>query len=370
LRTSPIRDILTGAGATMGERCGVEMALRFAGRRPEYEAVRNAAGLTDFSWMRAFSLPEEKGMDFLDALVAGNVPKIRFGRVLHTFLADADGFLAADCYVANNDKEFLFLCEPIVSDDAFDELVSKTGLETAGGVDLSPTHALIGLDGVRAWEVARKIFGADVLGLPYLSIENYTFEGQPVRLFRAGKTGEFGYLLLAPNAVAPALFAACKTGVEETGGGLCGAEVHNDLRLDGRFFNIHAEGRRARDPLVLGLQWMIDLEKTAFSGREAIMSRRSEGLRRKVVGVAVPPECEGLLQEGATLFHNGQPVGEVVARSFSWVLGQPLALALFPVELAYSGLTFRLGSADGPVARTLSMPPIMPKSLSVKLDEM
>jgi len=38
--------------------------------------------------------------------------------------------------------------------------------------------------------------------------------------------------------------------------------------------------------------------------------------------------------------------------------------------LAYSGLSFRLGTADGPAVKTISMPPIMPKSLTVKLDEM
>jgi hypothetical protein len=40
------------------------------------------------------------------------------------------------------------------------------------------------------------------------------------------------------------------------------------------------------------------------------------------------------------------------------------------VAIAYSGLTFNLGASNGPVVKTISMPPIMPKSLSVKLDEM
>ena len=44
-----------------------------------------------FPSLRVFTLPETPGIDFLDALLAGNVPKIRFGRVLHTFLADKDG---------------------------------------------------------------------------------------------------------------------------------------------------------------------------------------------------------------------------------------------------------------------------------------
>ncbi len=190
-----------------------------------------------------------------------------------------------------------------------------------------------------------------------------------MRLIRAGKTSEFGYLMLAPPSVAAALFDALRVAVAKRNGHLCGVDVHDDLRLEGRFFNIQAEGLRVRDPLVLGLQWMMDLDKEKFSGRDAIHQRRAAGLRRKIVGVAAEPGNDALVT-GARIFHAGQPVGEVVADCYSFALNWRLALAVFPVELAYSGLSFRLGAPDGPAVRTISMPPIMPKSLTVKLDEM
>ncbi len=58
---------------------------------------------------RNLEVPEETGLDFLDSLLAGNVARIRFGRVLHTFLSDENGMLLADCYVANNDDEFIVI---------------------------------------------------------------------------------------------------------------------------------------------------------------------------------------------------------------------------------------------------------------------
>jgi aminomethyltransferase len=217
--------------------------------------------------------------------------------------------------------------------------------------------------------VAKKIFGPDVVGLPYLSIENYTFEGEPVRFLRAGKTSEFGYLMIAPVKIAPALFDVLKSEAGQRGGRLCGVNAHDDLRLEGRFFNIFREGRRVRDPLPLGLQWMIDFDKENFSGSAAIKERRAAGLKKKIVGLAAEPGCAAL-KDGAQIFHEGRAVAEVVAEGHSVVLDQPLGLAVFPVELAYSGLSFRLAAADGPVVRTISMPPIMPRSLTVKLDEM
>ena len=369
MRSSLLKRQLAAAGAVFRERHGAEVAARVAERAAECAAVRDAVGLTDFSFLHKFRVPAERGLDFLDTVLAGNVPKIRFGRVLHTFLADHDGLLWGDCYVANNDEEFIFLCESIVPDAELRGLLQAGGAVEAGAEDLTDNHALLSVDGFKAWDVVKEIFGADVLGLPYLSVEVYPFQGASVRLIRAGKTSEFGYLMLAPEPAAAPLFEALQAAVAKRGGRLCGVEAHDDLRLEGRFFNIQAEGLRVRDPLVLGLQWMIDLDKEKFNGREALHQRRAAGLRRKIVGVAAEPGDPGLVT-GARIFHGDQPVGEVVADCHSFALNRRLALAVFPIELAYSGLAFRLGAADGPPVKTISMPPIMPKSLTVKLDEM
>lgn len=369
MSTSLLRERLAAAGAGFRERYGVEIVSRLGDPQAEYCAVRDAVALTDFSFVRSFRLPEDKGLDFLDALLAGNVPKIRFGRVLHTMMLNPHGLLVADCFVANNDQEFVLLCESSVPDGELDALMQSAGVAGAGLEELTTSHVLLSLDGFKAWDVVKRQFGSDVLGLPYLSIENYTFEGSPVRLFRAGKTSEFGYLMLAPQAAAGSLFDTLQAEVVRCGGRVCGVDIHDALRLEGRFFNIHQEGLRVRDPLPLGLQWMVDFEKDNFTGAAALKQRRSAGLKQKIVGVAAEPGCESL-REGAQIFHEGKPVAEVVACCQSYVLNRPLGLALFPIELAYSGLAFRLGAADGPVVKTISMPPIMPKSLGVKLDEM
>jgi len=369
MRTSPLRDAFAGANARFEERAGVEIVSSVYDPKTEYHFVRDAVGVTDFSFVQKYRVPEATAIDFLDPLLAGNVPKTRFGRVLHTFLADNDGRIIADCYVANNDEEFILLCESIVDDAALDAIFSRHGAQAAQVTTITDDFAAISIDGSKAWEVTKALFGADVLGLPYLSIETYAFGSEKIRLFRTGKTSEFGYLLLAPRKCAAELLSAVKEQAFKSGGGLCGVSVHNGLRLEGRFFNIHAEGKRVGDPLSLGLQWMIDFEKGKFAGSDAILQRRSEGLKNKIIGVRTMPGEETLVV-GKEIFSDGKPVATVVADCFSYTLNCRLGLALFPVSLAYSGLEFKLGSAGGPSVYTISMPPIMPKSLTIKLDEM
>ena len=370
MRTSPLHDKLAAHDVAFDARYGCEVAARCADADTEYARVRDSVGITDVSYMQTFCIPEEEGIDFLDSLFAGNVARIRFGRVLHTFLADDDGKLLADCYVANNDDEFVVLCESLVDDETLAGVFAANGAADAGLQDLSATHAVISIDGCRAWAVVKDLFGADVLGLPYLSIEVYPFDDVEVRLLRAGKTAEFGYLLVVPDQAAEALFdTVLSRAAEVEGGGLCGVDIHHDLRLEGRFFDIYAEGAEVRDPLELGLQWMIDFDKDEFRGREAILARRDAGQQQKVIGVRFDGNNDAFAA-GAELYDGDDAVGRIVTTARSRVLEADLGLAMLRMDAAYAGLRLALGSADGPAVQTISMPPIMPKSLGIRLDEL
>ena len=106
--------------------------------------------------------------------------------------------------------------------------------------------------------------------------------------------------MMVPLEAAVKLWETLESLVKKNGGGLCGSAVHNDLRLEGRFFNVFAEGARVKDPLPLGLQWMIDFDKEQFPGREAILERRKEGLKKKIIGVRT--FRENTLTEGMPVF--------------------------------------------------------------------
>lgn len=369
MRTSPLHDLFSAEGATFTERYGVQVPAVVSDSAKEYGYVRNTVGCTDFSYMQKYSIPEENAIDFLDGLFAGNIAKVRFGRVLHTFLADDAGNIIADCYIANNDEEFVLLCESVVDDATLKAIFEKHGAKEAGLKDLTDTHCVIGLDGYKAWTVAKELFGIDVLGLPYLSIEMYPFDNTEVRFFRAGKTSEFGYLLMVPVESATTMFTTIFASVKKAEGGLCGCTIHNDLRLEGRFFNIFVEGTVVKDPLSLGLQWMIDFSKEVFIGSEAIFNRRSAGLQKKIIGFRTDVPLSQVAI-GTGIFSGDEKVAEIVASCFSPTLGACVGLGLFPCSIAFAGLSFTLGAADGPTVQTISMPPIMPKSLTVKLDDM
>jgi glycine cleavage system aminomethyltransferase T len=367
MRTSPIRSLLAARGATFREISGREIPCGFFSFEEEYTAVREAVGLTDFSFTTKFCVPEE-GLDVFERYAAGSVANIRFGRILHTMALDENGMLENELYIANDDDKLILLGESIVSDETVKNTLVQLSDDDSAPEDMSETHALFGLDGFNAWAVVKELFGPDVLGLPYMSIETYVADDIEVKLIRAGKTSEFGYLLLVPAEFAERLWLKIEAVGEKYGLKPVGFDTHMALRLDGRFFNIHEEGAAVKDPLPLGLQWMADFEnEEGFRGRDALLARREQGTSRKIIG-AVTENKDSRLVPGDKIFYKKNLVAEVVTAAFSPVLNTRIALALFEAAYAYAGLTFE--GEDGRLISTVSMPPFTAKSLTVRLDEM
>lgn len=365
---SILKSKFEAAGVSYGTRHGYTVP-QTADLEKEYSFIREGAALLDSSYMNRFTIPEEEGLDFLNEVFAGDVESLRFGRVLNTFLADSDGNLVADVYIANNDEEFILLCESLVDEAELHRILFEENEgEKFGLKEISSEYALIGIDGFESWRVCKDVFGVNILGLPYLSIEEFDGEGDSViNIIRAGKTGEFGYLILVPETEAATLFDTLYDKVQGVNGGLCGVAVHDCCRLDGRFFNIYAEGAVVKNPLYLGLQWMIDLENIQFQGSDSIVSQRDVGVDKKIVGTIVDSN-DLSVSVGDTVYDEEGEIGTFVSVTYSYFLKKTIGLVLMKTEYAYAGLEYFYGSSEGEILRTISMPPFSPKSLSVKLN--
>lgn len=338
-------------GAKFGELGGAQCVESFADAESEYNAIRNSAGLCDFSFMRVVEFPESDGIDYLDTALAANILKLRYGRIIDTFLCDENGKITAEVFVANIDDKVFAFTESL-TDSA--EILGEGG----NAKDATKDYAIFSVDGPKAWEVARDIFGSDIFNLPYLAIEKYDFEGDCAYLMRNGKTGEFGYSFVVPSAKAESMAQKLCQAVENAGGALCGTKAHAVARLESGFFNIYKEGALVGDPIALGLQWMADFSKDSFSGSEAVYKMREEGAKAKITAV----EGSGV-EKGAALYDGDKKIGEVITSTKSVSLGDNIGLALMDSECAYPSLELSTAPGGEVNARTVTRPMTVSESL-------
>ncbi len=336
-------------GAKLGSLGAAECVDTVAGLARETEALRNSAVLWDMSFVQKFAFDEADGAEFLDGKLAGNVLKLRYGRAMETFLPDGNGFVSAATTLADiDDKIFVF------AETDFPGQVCNAFAQN--GADIDDTHTLLSVDGPDAWKAVKKLFGADIFNMSFMSAEKYDFRGSGAVVVRAGKTGEFGYQILVENDAAAQLFEDLKNAVLELGGALAGTRAVLAARAKGNFFNIFAEGRRTANPFELGLQWQMDMHKDAFAERFAA-ARAAKKRKLIAVNAAAPKVSDGI-------FNGAQQVGEIAAVDES---DPSFALALIDEAVAYAGLVF--DNSDGqPAFATVARPAILAQSLLRGMD--
>lgn len=325
-----------------------------ADAKAEMNALRNSVVLSDISYMKKLAFDEVEGADFLDTRLAANVLKLRYGKAMETFLADDAGNVSASITLANIDDK-IFLFAECIDDSTFDTICNNA-------TSLDSTHTLLSIDGPDVWKVAKKIFGADIYNLSFMTVEKYTYADADAIVMRAGKTGEFGYQILIPNTVAQKLFDEIKDIVASFGGLLAGVDTLLSARAKGNFFNIFGEGKFVKNPFELGLQWQIDFDKESFSGSEKILQQRQEIQARKLIAV----QCSQEVNVADKLFNAETEVGEIVSVDCA---DKTFALAILNSDIAYVGQDFALQCNGEDSCKTVSRPAIIAQSLIRGMDD-
>jgi aminomethyltransferase len=94
----------------------------------------------------------------------------------------------------------------------------------------------------------------------------------------------------------------------------------------------------ARTPLEAGLAWAVALDKGEFTGREALLRQREEGVPARLWGVRMSDRL--IPRPHYPVLASGQQVGETTSGTFSPTLRVGIALAyLWPAD--------RFGPGDG-----------------------
>jgi glycine cleavage system aminomethyltransferase T len=326
-------------------------------------AARERVALSSTDDLAMFRLNGDGAFELLDRLCTSDI-KLRDGQLLHTLMLREDGTPLADVLLGLDDERWIVLAEG-ESEPALFELLSTQ--PESNGVEIERLSQEWGaryVHGPFAWELLAAVFGPEVIGFPFLSF----FRPDRRRVcFRAGKTGEFGYLVAAPLDELDALDAA----LDEAGAALDMARVGPDVvahcAVENATFDIlryRALGHRALGltPIELQLQARLSPSKD-FVGRARLDALRSEGVRRRTVGViSVAP-----LAAGAEVYLDAARIGLVLDAVRSPMLRAHVGSALLDMPYAHSGIArFRLGpSSDAPALRTASPPFIANRSLFI-----
>jgi aminomethyltransferase len=333
LLRSPLHDRHEALGAKFAAFGGWSMPLEYpSGVVKEHTTVRESVGVFDVSHLGKAVVEGPGAADFVNRTFTNDLAKIGPGQAQYTLCCDEETGGVVDDLIAYLHGDDRVLLVPNAANTA--EVVRRLAAEAPDGVTVTDRHrdlAVLAVQGPKSDEVLAKV------GLPtghdYMSFAEVELEGETVVVCRTGYTGERGYELIAPNAVAAPLWDALLWAGEEFGMLACGLGARDTLRtemgypLHGQDISLDVTPNEAR------LGWAVGWRKDAFWGRDVLVAERDTGPKRTLRGLVatgrgIPrPHMSVSLTSDVLL-------GEVTSGTFSPTLRKGVGLALLPSFVA------------------------------------
>ncbi len=301
----------------------------------EYRAVREDAGLMDFSMLRKVDIDGPGAQAFINTMVARDVAELERGQIAYGPLTDDDGLMVDDCTVMVRSADSIRFCGANDRDHEIFGAKAPEGVTVREFTDAMPHLCL---QGPKSREWLQGLTDADLSNeaFPYYRFrEDVSIAGIPVFMTRLGYTAELGYELWVDESRALELWDALLEELGPKGMKLVGMVALDLFRIEGGFIIGGIEYDPTVSPYECGLGWAVDLDKGDFQGREAL-SKAADGTSLRLTSVEL--ESGGDEASGATLFVDDEEVGLVTqAVESPYREGKTVGLAKIRKELREPG---------------------------------
>jgi aminomethyltransferase len=328
----------------------------------EYRAVRESAGLMDFTMLRKVDLDGPGALELVNRVVTRDVSRLEPGQIAYGALCDENGKMVDDCTVMRRDSDgdHVRFCGANDRDfEIFSESAAGTSIRVREFTDAMPHLCL---QGPASREMLQPLANQDLSkgSFPYYRFrEDVEIAGIPVYMTRLGYTAELGYELWVERGRALELWDALVQATEPQGMKVIGMAALDLFRIEGGFIIGGVEYNPTVSPFECGLGWSVAFDKSELRGR-AGLERDREGTSLRLTSVVL--ESGGDEASGATLFVDGAEAGFVTQAIVSPYLGgKTLGLAKVEKDLAKPGTKVTATVGDGSVEGEIVEHPVYDK---------
>ena len=325
-----------GLRAQMSPFAGYDMPIEYEGLDGEHLAVRTKAGLFDVSHMGEVDIDGPDAVRFVNHIFTGDISELPTGHAVYGMMTNELGGVVDDLLVYRKGADSFMLVINAANIDKDIEWIRRHAgafhVEVRDRCADFGQLALQGPDSEAVMNAALGIDGSDLGFYTFKSLDDGTI------VSRTGYTGEDGFEIYASPAVIVAMWdKLMAAGVKP-----CGLGCRDTLRFEAGLPLYGDELTDDITPLEAGLGMFVSLDKPGgFIGCEALKKQKAEGLRRKLVGLAI----EG----GATARHgfevldlDGAVIGHVTTGYNSLTLGKNIAMALVDARYAPLGTALQV----------------------------
>jgi len=352
-----LHDLHASHGAVFGVVNDVEVVLNHGDVLREHTALRSTVGLLDLSMRGRVCVTGADRIRFVNGQVTNNIKALSPGRGCQAALVTAKGKMESDLNVICLAEELLLDFEPGFTPRVADRLERYVVADDVAVVDIGPQFGLLSVQGPRAAAALESARLAPSLpGDPLSSsAEKVDGIGELVTV-RHGRLNADGFDLFAPADGMVELFGRLATAVRSAGGGLCGWEAAELVRVEQGIPRFGQDMDENNIPLEAGLERStVSYSKGCYIGQEVLNRIHTMGqVTRLLRGLLLDASLSELPARGTRLTHGGKEVGYVTSAIHSPRLNAPIALGYVRREVNQPGTALQLAGEGGGGAVTVT----------------
>jgi aminomethyltransferase len=318
---------------------GWQLPLQFdQGIVAEHHAVRNAAGIFDVSHMGRILIQGPGSSEYVDWLTTSVLPALDSNHCRYTFLCDENGRCIDDILVYRRAAESFELVVNAANRTAVLSWITESNPWIRKGkivpliVDCTAQTVQIALQGPAAVKILSSLCDSNLTHLGYYRfIQNVLIAGIPAMISRTGYTGEDGFELYVAAQDGCHLWQSIVGEGKPYGLALCGLGARDTLRFEAGLPLYGHEIGKDINAFESSLERFIDMAKSDFSGRAALLALTRSGAQRKRIGLEMIDSA--VPRAGYSVYQGGKACGHVTSGGKCPTVGIFAAMALVSIDV-------------------------------------
>jgi len=316
----PLHEFHHRLGASFSSLRGAEVVADYGDVLAEHSALRESAGVLDFSFRSRLCLTGADRIRFLHGQITNDVKKLRVGEGCYAALTTAKGRMQSDLNLFVLADELLLDFEPGLTATVAQRLEKYIVADDVQVVDVSPLYGLLSVQGPKAGEVIRALgLFTEIPGQPLASVKIADDTLGEIYLTNHPRVAAAGFDLFVPSvalaAVSDKLIAAAKS----LSGRASGWSAFEIARVEAGIPRFGVDMDETSLPLECGIEARaVSYTKGCYIGQEVLNRIHSIGhVNRELRGLRLAGDLEALPVQGDKLFKDGKEVGHITSACHS-----------------------------------------------------
>ena len=336
LRPSPFQPRVDALGSIENWMAwnGYKVARTYDTLAAEYFSIRSTCSVMDLTPMEKYRITGPDAKAFLNRLVTRDISSLKPQRVTYVVWCNDEGKVLDDGTIFHLHEGDYRLCAQHHQLDWL--LLSSLGFDVT---ITEETHdvAALAIQGPTSFSALTAAGLEDLDCLKPFDIAFRSLNGFDVMISRTGFTGDLGYEIWTDPSNALALwdqvFSVKQKGLFDVRpiglGALEMVRVEAGFIMPGDDFNTAETAVRAdrdRSPYELGVGWLVNFEKSYFTGKKALLAESERPAKRRLVRLAVEgnkPPIDAFLYDAK----KGERIGTIKSCVWSPILKTNVASA-------------------------------------------